>query len=27
VPLKDWVRQAEGLQLGDVVEVRLTVDV
>ena len=27
VPLKDWVRQAEGLQLGDIVEVRLTVDV
>lgn len=27
VPLKDWVRRAEGLQLGDVVEVRLTVDV
>jgi len=27
VPLKDWVRRAEGLELGDVVEVRLTVDV
>jgi hypothetical protein len=27
VPLKDWVRRAERLQLGDTVEVRLTVDV
>ena len=27
VPVKDAVRKPEGLQLGDVVEVRLTVDV
>jgi len=27
VPLKVWVRKAEGLDLGDVVTVRLTVDV
>jgi hypothetical protein len=27
VPVKTWVRKAEGLQLGDVVTVRLTVDV
>jgi hypothetical protein len=27
VPLKDRVRRAEGLELGDVVDVRLTVDV
>jgi len=27
VPLKDWVREAEGLDLGDEVTVRLTVDV
>ena len=27
VPVKDWVRKAEDLELDDVVEVRLTVDV
>ncbi|MDO9378515.1 MAG: DUF1905 domain-containing protein [Nocardioidaceae bacterium] len=27
VPLKTWVRRAEGLELGQVVQVRLTVDV
>ena len=27
VPLKVWVRKAEGFELGDVVTVRLTVDV
>lgn len=27
VPLKDFVRNAEGLELGDVVSVRLTIDV
>ena len=27
VPVKDAVRKPEGLELGDVVEVRLTVDV
>jgi len=27
VPLKDWVREAERLELGDEVTVRLTVDV
>jgi hypothetical protein len=27
VPVKTWVRKAEGLELGDVVTVRLTVDV
>jgi len=27
VPLKAWVRKAEGLQVGDLVTVRLTVDV
>jgi hypothetical protein len=27
VPLKDMVRQAEGLELGDVVTVRLRIDV
>jgi hypothetical protein len=26
VPLKDWVRKAEGLELGDMATVRLTVD-
>ncbi|HEY0637445.1 MAG TPA: DUF1905 domain-containing protein [Pseudonocardiaceae bacterium] len=27
VPIKTWVRRAEGLELGDTVSVRLTVDV
>jgi hypothetical protein len=27
VPIKTWVRQAEGLELGDMVTVRLAVDV
>ena len=27
VPLKDRVRRAEGLELGDVVQLRLTIDV
>ena len=27
VPLKDWVRAAEGVELGDEVTIRLTVDV
>jgi hypothetical protein len=27
VPVKAWVRKAEGLELGDMVKVRLTVDV
>jgi hypothetical protein len=27
VPVKTWVREAEGLQLGDHVTMRLTVDV
>jgi len=27
VPVKTWVRKAEGIELGDVVTVRLTVDV
>jgi uncharacterized protein DUF1905 len=27
VPLKDWVRRAEALELGDVVRIRLTLDV
>jgi hypothetical protein len=27
VPVKTWVRKAEGLELGDLVTVRLTVDV
>ena len=27
VPLKAWVRKAEGLEIGDLVTVRLTVDV
>jgi hypothetical protein len=27
VPVKTWVRKAEGLELGDVVTVHLTVDV
>ncbi|HET9346245.1 MAG TPA: DUF1905 domain-containing protein [Candidatus Limnocylindrales bacterium] len=26
VPLKDWVRQAEGLELGDVTTIRLSID-
>ena len=26
VPFKDWVRAAEGLELGDTVHVRLTID-
>ena len=27
LPVKDWVRKAEGLEIGDLVSVRLTVDV
>jgi hypothetical protein len=27
LPVKDWVRKAEGVEIGDVVSVRLTVDV